>query len=142
MIAIHRFKFDSATIFFVFLFPSLTSTPFTSFVSDQGRSIGRVGFSSYSTSTIALFQSIIYYEISLEKKMFHTNRFDSITTDSNEQDLVALTNEARSIILNKSIIDTNIIRYALHRQTRNVRSQVRSVQDHGIKILLNTILKI
>jgi hypothetical protein len=69
-----------------------------------------------------------------EKKMFHTNGFGSITLGSNVQDLVALTNEALSIsiIQKKSIIDTNIIRSALHRQTWDLRSQVRSVQDHGI----------
>uniref|UniRef100_UPI0031F4186F hypothetical chloroplast RF21 n=1 Tax=Platylobium parviflorum TaxID=3041830 RepID=UPI0031F4186F len=70
----------------------------------------------------------------LEKKMFHTNGFGSITIGSNVRDLVALTNEALSIsiIQKKSIIDTNIIRSALHRQTWDLRSQVRSVQDHGI----------
>ncbi|KAK4734096.1 hypothetical protein R3W88_008357 [Solanum pinnatisectum] len=47
----------------------------------------------------------------LKKKMFHTNGFGSITMGSNARDLVALTNEVRSI---------------------NLRSQVRSVQDHGI----------
>nr|YP_009767955.1 Ycf2 [Pterogyne nitens]YP_009767972.1 Ycf2 [Pterogyne nitens]QIS98573.1 Ycf2 [Pterogyne nitens]QIS98590.1 Ycf2 [Pterogyne nitens] len=70
----------------------------------------------------------------LEKKMFHTNGFGSITMGSNVRDLVALTNEALSIsiIQKKSIIDTNIIRSALHRQTWDLRSQGRSVQDHGI----------
>ena len=70
----------------------------------------------------------------LEKKMFHTNGFGSITMGSNARDLVALTNEALSISITqkKSIIDTNIIRSALHRQTWDLRSQVRSVQDHGI----------
>nr|GMD97820.1 Ycf2 [Ipomoea batatas] len=52
----------------------------------------------------------------LEKKMFHTNGFGSITMGPNK----------------KSIIDTNTIRSALHRQTWDLRSQVRSVQDHGI----------
>ena len=53
---------------------------------------------------------------------------------SNVRYLVALTNEALSIsiIQKKSIIDTNIIRSVLHRQTWDFRSQVRSVQDHGI----------
>ncbi|KAH9770123.1 hypothetical protein KPL71_012269 [Citrus sinensis] len=53
---------------------------------------------------------------------------------SNARDLVALTNEALSISITqkKSIIDTNTIRSALHRQTWDLRSQVRSVQDHGI----------
>nr|YP_009570739.1 hypothetical protein RF2 [Frankenia pulverulenta]YP_009570756.1 hypothetical protein RF2 [Frankenia pulverulenta]QBC67674.1 hypothetical protein RF2 [Frankenia pulverulenta]QBC67675.1 hypothetical protein RF2 [Frankenia pulverulenta] len=70
----------------------------------------------------------------LEKKMFHTNGFGSITMASNARDLVALTNEALSISITqkKSIIDTNTIRSALHRQTWYLRSQVRSVQDHGI----------
>nr|YP_010581033.1 hypothetical protein RF2 [Sarracenia alata]YP_010581047.1 hypothetical protein RF2 [Sarracenia alata]UZT27352.1 hypothetical protein RF2 [Sarracenia alata]UZT27363.1 hypothetical protein RF2 [Sarracenia alata] len=70
----------------------------------------------------------------LEKKMFHTNGFGSITMGSNARDLVALTNEALSISITqkKSIIDTNTIRSALHRQTWDLRSQVRSVQDHGI----------
>ncbi|GFP95624.1 protein ycf2 [Phtheirospermum japonicum] len=53
---------------------------------------------------------------------------------SNARDLVPLTNEALSISITqkKSILDTNTIRSALHRQTWNLRSQVRSVQDHGI----------
>ncbi|XP_060959084.1 protein Ycf2-like [Cannabis sativa] len=70
----------------------------------------------------------------LEKKMFHTYGFGSITMGSNVRDLVALTNEAlsTSITQKKSIIDTNIIRSALHRQTWDLRSQIRSVQDHGI----------
>nr|YP_010890823.1 hypothetical protein RF2 [Dicliptera tinctoria]YP_010890840.1 hypothetical protein RF2 [Dicliptera tinctoria]WJK72171.1 hypothetical protein RF2 [Dicliptera tinctoria]WJK72188.1 hypothetical protein RF2 [Dicliptera tinctoria] len=70
----------------------------------------------------------------LEKKMFHTNGFKSIIMGSNARDLVALTNEALSISITqkKSIIDTNTIRSALHRQTWDLRSQVRSVQDHGI----------
>ncbi|KAL3629783.1 Protein Ycf2 [Castilleja foliolosa] len=70
----------------------------------------------------------------LEKKMFHTKRFGSITMGSNARDLVALTREALSISITqkKSILDTNTIRSALHRQTWDLRSQVRSVQDHGI----------
>nr|YP_009108803.1 hypothetical chloroplast protein [Oncinotis tenuiloba]YP_009108820.1 hypothetical chloroplast protein [Oncinotis tenuiloba]AIW05647.1 hypothetical chloroplast protein [Oncinotis tenuiloba]AIW05664.1 hypothetical chloroplast protein [Oncinotis tenuiloba] len=70
----------------------------------------------------------------LENKMFHTNGFGSITMGSNARDLVALTNEAlsSSITQKKSILDTNTIRSALHRQTWDLRSQVRSVQDHGI----------
>nr|YP_009942888.1 hypothetical chloroplast RF2 [Pseudowintera colorata]YP_009942905.1 hypothetical chloroplast RF2 [Pseudowintera colorata]QOD40395.1 hypothetical chloroplast RF2 [Pseudowintera colorata]QOD40412.1 hypothetical chloroplast RF2 [Pseudowintera colorata] len=70
----------------------------------------------------------------LEKKMSHTNGFGSITMGSNARDLVALTNEALSISITqkKSIIDTNTIRSALHRQTWDLRSEVRSVQDHGI----------
>nr|AEX93966.1 hypothetical chloroplast RF21 [Haworthia cymbiformis] len=70
----------------------------------------------------------------LEKKMFHTNGFGSITMGSNARDLVALINEALSISITqkKSIIETNTIRSALHRQTWDLRSQGRSVQDHGI----------
>nr|YP_010209590.1 Ycf2 [Impatiens davidii]YP_010209608.1 Ycf2 [Impatiens davidii]UBA17532.1 Ycf2 [Impatiens davidii]UBA17550.1 Ycf2 [Impatiens davidii] len=70
----------------------------------------------------------------LENQMFHTNGFGSITMGSNARDLVALTNEALSISITqkKSILDTNTIRSALHRQTWDLRSQVRSVQDHGI----------
>lgn len=70
----------------------------------------------------------------LEKQMFHTNGLGSITMGSNVRDLVALTNEALSIsiIQKKSILDTTIIRSALHRQTWDLRSQIRSVQDHGI----------
>nr|QUB02887.1 hypothetical chloroplast RF21 [Weldenia candida]QUB02904.1 hypothetical chloroplast RF21 [Weldenia candida] len=70
----------------------------------------------------------------LEKKMFHTNGFGSITMGSNARDLVALINEALSISITqkKSIIETNTIRSAVHRQTWDLRSQVRSVKDHGI----------
>nr|UDN43298.1 hypothetical protein RF2 [Leptodermis kumaonensis]UDN43315.1 hypothetical protein RF2 [Leptodermis kumaonensis] len=70
----------------------------------------------------------------LETKMFHTNGFGSITMGSNVRDLVALTDEALSISITqkKSIIDTNTIRSAIYRQTWDLRSQVRSVQDHGI----------
>nr|YP_009557433.1 hypothetical protein RF2 [Kewa sp. GY-2019]QBC72106.1 hypothetical protein RF2 [Kewa sp. GY-2019] len=70
----------------------------------------------------------------LEKKMFNTNGFGSITMVSSVRDLVALTNEALSISITqkKSIIDTNTIRSALHRQTWDLRSQVISVQDQGI----------
>ncbi|KAI8008904.1 Protein Ycf2 [Camellia lanceoleosa] len=70
----------------------------------------------------------------LEKKIFHTNGFWSITMGSNARDLVALTNEVISISITqkKSIIDTNTIKSALHRQTWDFQSQVRSVQDHGI----------
>nr|YP_011008531.1 Ycf2 [Tacca plantaginea]YP_011008552.1 Ycf2 [Tacca plantaginea]WPV72357.1 Ycf2 [Tacca plantaginea]WPV72378.1 Ycf2 [Tacca plantaginea] len=70
----------------------------------------------------------------LEKKMFHTNGFEFITMGSNARDLVALINEALSISITqkKSIIESNTIRSALHRQTWDLRSQVRSVQDHGI----------
>nr|NP_054393.1 Ycf2 [Epifagus virginiana]NP_054397.1 Ycf2 [Epifagus virginiana]P30072.1 RecName: Full=Protein Ycf2 [Epifagus virginiana]AAA65867.1 unknown [Epifagus virginiana]AAA65873.1 unknown [Epifagus virginiana] len=70
----------------------------------------------------------------LENKIFHTNGFGSITMGSSARDLVALTNEALSISItqNKSILDTNTIRSALHRQTWDLRSGVRSFQDNGI----------
>nr|YP_010760484.1 Ycf2 protein [Cuscuta polyanthemos]YP_010760536.1 Ycf2 protein [Cuscuta polyanthemos]WEY30459.1 Ycf2 protein [Cuscuta polyanthemos]WEY30460.1 Ycf2 protein [Cuscuta polyanthemos] len=70
----------------------------------------------------------------LEKKIFHTNGFGSITMGPNARDIVALTNEVLSICITqkKSIIDTNTIRSALHRQTWDLQSQVRLVQDHGI----------
>nr|YP_009145304.1 ycf2 [Trillium decumbens]YP_009145321.1 ycf2 [Trillium decumbens]AKK32184.1 ycf2 [Trillium decumbens]AKK32201.1 ycf2 [Trillium decumbens] len=70
----------------------------------------------------------------LEKKMFHTNGFGSITAGSNARDLVALLNGALSISITqkKSIIETNTIRSALHRQTRDFRSQVRLVQNREI----------
>nr|YP_009673707.1 Ycf2 protein [Cuscuta mexicana]YP_009673755.1 Ycf2 protein [Cuscuta mexicana]QDF46416.1 Ycf2 protein [Cuscuta mexicana]QDF46417.1 Ycf2 protein [Cuscuta mexicana] len=70
----------------------------------------------------------------LEKKMFHTYGFRSITMGPNARDIVALTNEVLSISITqkKSIIDTNTIRSALHRQTWDLQSQVRLVQDHGI----------
>nr|YP_010234796.1 hypothetical protein RF2 [Paphiopedilum parishii]YP_010234810.1 hypothetical protein RF2 [Paphiopedilum parishii]QTC05782.1 hypothetical protein RF2 [Paphiopedilum parishii]QTC05796.1 hypothetical protein RF2 [Paphiopedilum parishii]WAN78092.1 Ycf2 [Paphiopedilum parishii]WAN78103.1 hypothetical protein RF2 [Paphiopedilum parishii]WCR50005.1 Ycf2 [Paphiopedilum parishii] len=70
----------------------------------------------------------------LEKKMFHTTGFGSITMGSDARDLVALINEALSISITqkKSIIETNTIRSALHRKTWHFRSQIRSVQDHGI----------
>nr|WVK97347.1 Ycf2 protein [Erodium stephanianum]WVK97365.1 Ycf2 protein [Erodium stephanianum] len=66
----------------------------------------------------------------LEKEIFHTNGFGSIATE----DLAALTNEALSISITqkKSILDTNTIRFALHRQTWAFRSQVIPVPDHGI----------
>nr|YP_010760364.1 Ycf2 protein [Cuscuta micrantha]YP_010760416.1 Ycf2 protein [Cuscuta micrantha]WEY30339.1 Ycf2 protein [Cuscuta micrantha]WEY30340.1 Ycf2 protein [Cuscuta micrantha] len=70
----------------------------------------------------------------LEKRMFHTNGFGSITMGPNVRDIVALTNEVLSISITqkKSIIDTNTIRSALHRQTWDLQSQVRLVQDQGI----------
>nr|YP_010577361.1 hypothetical protein RF2 [Fallopia aubertii]YP_010577379.1 hypothetical protein RF2 [Fallopia aubertii]QXP99854.1 hypothetical protein Ycf2 [Fallopia aubertii]QXP99872.1 hypothetical protein Ycf2 [Fallopia aubertii]UEP17741.1 Ycf2 [Fallopia aubertii]UEP17761.1 Ycf2 [Fallopia aubertii]UZP13893.1 hypothetical protein RF2 [Fallopia aubertii] len=70
----------------------------------------------------------------LEKKMFHTNGFGSIAMGYNARDLVAITNEALSISITqkKSIIDTNTIRFALHRQTWELRAHLRPVPDHGI----------
>uniref|UniRef100_UPI0030E16942 hypothetical protein RF2 n=1 Tax=Selenicereus megalanthus TaxID=1195127 RepID=UPI0030E16942 len=70
----------------------------------------------------------------LEKKMFQTNGFGSITLSSNVRDLVGLTNEALSISITgkKSIIDTNTIRFALHRQTWGFRFDKIPIADHGI----------
>ncbi|KAL5805840.1 hypothetical protein ACOSQ4_028573 [Xanthoceras sorbifolium] len=50
----------------------------------------------------------------LENKMFHTNGFESITM----------------VLHKRNLLWT--LRYALYRQTWDLRSQVRSVQDHGI----------
>ncbi|KAI5658735.1 hypothetical protein M9H77_27528 [Catharanthus roseus] len=60
----------------------------------------------------------------LENKIFHTNGFGSITMGSNARDLVTLINEAlsSSITQKKSILDTNTIISALHRQTWDLRS--------------------
>ncbi|KAL6492449.1 hypothetical protein OROGR_033407 [Orobanche gracilis] len=68
----------------------------------------------------------------LERKMFHTNGFGSM--GYNARELGAFTNEALSISItqNKSILDTNTLRFALHRQTWDLRAHVRSVQDHGL----------
>nr|YP_009407300.1 putative ATPase linked to protein import [Drosera regia]YP_009407308.1 putative ATPase linked to protein import [Drosera regia]ASA46220.1 putative ATPase linked to protein import [Drosera regia]ASA46250.1 putative ATPase linked to protein import [Drosera regia] len=70
----------------------------------------------------------------LEKKMFHTNGFGPISMGYDPRDLVGLTNEALSISITqkKSIIDTNTIRFALHRKTWELRFPLRSIQDHGI----------
>ncbi|KAL6557852.1 Protein Ycf2 [Orobanche minor] len=68
----------------------------------------------------------------LERKMFHTNGFGSM--GYNARELGAFTNEALSISITqkKSILDTNTLRSALHRQTWDLRAHVRSVQDHGL----------
>ena len=68
----------------------------------------------------------------LEKTMFHTKGFGSITTSSSALDLVALSNEALSISIphKKSILEKNTIRLALHRQTWGLRAKVRSARDH------------
>ncbi|KAL6513070.1 Protein Ycf2 [Orobanche minor] len=64
--------------------------------------------------------------------MFHTNGFGSM--GYNARELGAFTNEALSISITqkKSILDTNTLRSALHRQTWDLRAHVRSVQDHGL----------
>ncbi|KAK9186461.1 hypothetical protein WN944_017870 [Citrus x changshan-huyou] len=92
--------------------------------------IGKLSFQTYRPTK----KNILVIGPVPGQKMFHTNGFGSITMGSNARDLVALTNEALSISITqkKSIIDTNTIRSALHRQTWDLRSQVRSVQDHGI----------
>nr|YP_009407419.1 putative ATPase linked to protein import [Dionaea muscipula]ASA46399.1 putative ATPase linked to protein import [Dionaea muscipula]QBC71719.1 hypothetical protein RF2 [Dionaea muscipula] len=70
----------------------------------------------------------------LEKQMFRTNGFGPINMGYDPRDLLGLTNEVLSISITqkKSIIDTNTIRFALHRKTWELRSLVRSIQDHGI----------
>nr|QTI91350.1 Ycf2 [Ferocactus latispinus] len=83
-----------------------------------------------------------------EKKIFQTNGFGSITLSSNVRDLVALTNEVLSISIarKKSIIDTNTIRFALHRQTWSFRFDQIPIADHGIlfyqigRILVQNVL--
>ncbi|VAH83539.1 unnamed protein product [Triticum turgidum subsp. durum] len=69
----------------------------------------------------------------LEKTMFHTKGFESITASSSALDLVALSNEALSISIphKKSILEKNTIRLALHRRTWGLRAKVRSARDHG-----------
>ncbi|KAD6119072.1 hypothetical protein E3N88_10343 [Mikania micrantha] len=71
----------------------------------------------------------------LEKKMFHTNGFGSITMGPNARDLVALTKKVPSISITqkKSIINTNTIRSALHRQIWDLRSQVLTVRSAGVR---------
>ncbi|KAL6578990.1 Protein Ycf2 [Orobanche minor] len=68
----------------------------------------------------------------LERNMFHTNGFGSM--GYNARELGAFTNEALSISITqkKSILDTNTLRSDLHRQTLDLRSHVRSVQDHRL----------
>ncbi|CAN1356547.1 Protein Ycf2, partial [Linum perenne] len=61
----------------------------------------------------------------LEKEMPHTKGFGSIRMGSTIQDVVALTNTALSISIaqKKSMVDTNIIRSALHSQTWQFRAK-------------------
>nr|YP_009166648.1 photosystem I assembly protein Ycf2 [Epipremnum aureum]YP_009166669.1 photosystem I assembly protein Ycf2 [Epipremnum aureum]ALB38626.1 photosystem I assembly protein Ycf2 [Epipremnum aureum]ALB38647.1 photosystem I assembly protein Ycf2 [Epipremnum aureum] len=76
----------------------------------------------------------------LYTKGFHLEKekqikgFESMPVSSSAQDLVALTNEAISISMaqRKSIIETDTIRLALHRQTHVLRARVRPIEDHGI----------
>nr|YP_009403449.1 hypothetical chloroplast RF2 [Downingia cuspidata]YP_009403458.1 hypothetical chloroplast RF2 [Downingia cuspidata]ASA34641.1 hypothetical chloroplast RF2 [Downingia cuspidata]ASA34652.1 hypothetical chloroplast RF2 [Downingia cuspidata] len=67
----------------------------------------------------------------LDKKAFQANGFAAITMGSNVQDLIALTNEALLISIShgKSIIDENTIRFARHRQTRNLGARVIPIQN-------------
>ncbi|GAB2269846.1 function [Dionaea muscipula] len=60
----------------------------------------------------------------LEKQMFRTNGFGPINMGYDPRDLLGLTNEVLSISITqkKSIIDTNTIRFALHRKTWELRS--------------------
>nr|YP_010581362.1 hypothetical protein RF2 [Roridula gorgonias]YP_010581379.1 hypothetical protein RF2 [Roridula gorgonias]UZT27683.1 hypothetical protein RF2 [Roridula gorgonias]UZT27700.1 hypothetical protein RF2 [Roridula gorgonias] len=68
----------------------------------------------------------------LEKKMFHTYRFESFM-GPNAQDLLVLTNEALSISIaqKKSILDTNTIKLALHRKTWDFRAHGRPISNRG-----------
>ncbi|KAJ8451089.1 hypothetical protein Cgig2_026898 [Carnegiea gigantea] len=70
----------------------------------------------------------------LQKKMFRTNGFRSITLSFNVRDLVALINEAISISIigKKSIIDTNTIRFVIHRQTWGFQFDKTPIVHHGI----------
>ncbi|KAL6496064.1 Protein Ycf2 [Orobanche hederae] len=88
---------------------------------------------SGSLSTSSHFFNLSYTRgFHLERKMFHTNGFGSM--GYNARELGAFTNEALSISITqkKSILDTNTLRSALHRQTWDLRAHVRSVQDHGL----------
>ncbi|KVI10934.1 hypothetical protein Ccrd_010660, partial [Cynara cardunculus var. scolymus] len=75
------------------------------------RSTLQYGLPSFLLSSIMILfhnnENTFSLGFHLEKKMFHTNGFGSITMDSNARDLVTLTNEAISISItqNKSIID-------------------------------------
>lgn len=70
----------------------------------------------------------------LEKNIFHTQRLGSTTMGSNARDLAALVNEALSISITqkKSILETNTIRSALHRQTWDMQAPLRFFHDPGI----------
>nr|YP_009366299.1 Ycf2 [Aloysia citrodora]YP_009366318.1 Ycf2 [Aloysia citrodora]ARJ61842.1 Ycf2 [Aloysia citrodora]ARJ61843.1 Ycf2 [Aloysia citrodora]UVF35516.1 Ycf2 protein [Aloysia citrodora]UVF35536.1 Ycf2 protein [Aloysia citrodora]UVF36543.1 Ycf2 protein [Aloysia citrodora] len=70
----------------------------------------------------------------LEKNMFDTNGSGSITLCPHPRDLAALTNGALSISISqkKSIIDPNTIRFALHRQTWELRAEVLPARDRGM----------
>nr|UDZ61548.1 hypothetical protein RF2 [Helanthium bolivianum] len=69
-----------------------------------------------------------------DHKMFHTKGLESRTLGSDGQDILALSNEALSISITqkKSILESNTIELALHRQTWHFRSHGGSVRDHGI----------
>jgi len=70
----------------------------------------------------------------LEKQVFDTTGFGSIIMSSNPLDLVALTNAVLSISIKqkKSIIDTNTIRLALHRQSWDFVEYVEPFPEPGI----------
>nr|YP_009729860.1 Ycf2 [Caldesia grandis] len=70
----------------------------------------------------------------LEMQMFHTKGFGSKTVGSNARDLATLSNEALSIGIRqkKSIIETNTIEFALHRQIWELQGDFRTVSEHGI----------
>nr|WDS80565.1 Ycf2 protein [Lantana camara]WDS80566.1 hypothetical chloroplast RF21 [Lantana camara] len=70
----------------------------------------------------------------LEKNMFDTNGSESITLCPHPRELAALTNGALSISISqgKSIIDPDTIRFALHRQTWELRAEVTPARDQGM----------
>nr|YP_010158649.1 Ycf2 protein [Campanula zangezura]QRG30855.1 Ycf2 protein [Campanula zangezura] len=82
------------------------------------------------------FSTLLYTRgFDLESEIFRTTHgFESITLGSNAQDLAALTNEALSISLTegKSIIDSNTIRHAVHRQNWDLRAEVRPINNSRI----------
>nr|AIN75537.1 hypothetical chloroplast RF21 [Campanula americana] len=60
--------------------------------------------------------------------------FESLTLGSTAEDLAALTNEALLISLSqgKSIIDSNTMRHALHRQTWDLRAELKPINNSRI----------
>nr|YP_010291666.1 hypothetical protein RF2 [Scleria parvula]YP_010291689.1 hypothetical protein RF2 [Scleria parvula]ULQ67673.1 hypothetical protein RF2 [Scleria parvula]ULQ67696.1 hypothetical protein RF2 [Scleria parvula] len=71
----------------------------------------------------------------LEKKIFDSKKFGSITMSSNARHLVALNNEVLSISITQRkyiIEDTNPIRLAFFRQIWDFQTHIKRVQDHRI----------
>nr|YP_009828897.1 Ycf2 [Enhalus acoroides]QJC59129.1 Ycf2 [Enhalus acoroides] len=69
-----------------------------------------------------------------EKNLFHIQKLGSVIMGSNARDLAALVNEALSISITqkKSILETNTMRSALHRQTWEMQAPIRFFHDPGI----------